>query len=398
VTQPSTGGGTLTAIQPKDASIKVYSSTAAELFWTPAGKVRPVIENNEIRRDGTLIATVQGEFLRSYFDGNREPGKRYSYEITAISSAGRASTLVSDSGFTVAEPVQPPTTTTPVGDLSAALRTKLNTTFDIINGVPVERVMATLGRLSDRNARSALGLLRTGSRVNLNGSSADVYSCPEGGELLDSQSDVQTGRFSYEVEINDCAIGPIVFSAFAQIGEPSASDGFRPSSVNALDIQLDDARDLSTTTSENIFFFSDATDPRFSSWSAYKVAVDRPQDSYSAGSMNGNGRDQNNALPDGSFGLTTNASNVVGATAGISALRTLGPLEFANGRENAVPSGGRVSMGSGSESLSINAFNGDPDTFTLTSASGNTTTSYTVKFSDIYRFEAPVISSVDIGF
>lgn len=81
-----------------------------------------------------------------------------------------------------------------------------------------------------------------------------------------------------------------------------------------------------------------------------------------------------------------------------SELRTLGPMESANGRDNASPNAGRVSMGIKSDSLLIDAFNGDPATFTLTSTTGDTTTSYTVKFSDTYQFEAPIPSSVNIGF
>jgi len=394
-TPATSAGNTLASIQPKDVSIKIYSGTAAEIFWTPAGASRPVIAKNEIRRDGVLIATLQGEFLKSYFDGKREAGKSYRYEITAISSAGRASATVSDSGVSGPKPVVPVQNT---DALPAALQTKLNTTFEIINGVPVEKVMATLGRLSDRNARASLGLKRTGERANRNGSLSDVFSCPKGGELLDTQDHDPSARWSSDVEIIDCAVGPIVFSASAQMGGPVTNSGWSPSSVNALNIELDDARDLSTITSESMFFFYGDTDARFSSYSGFDVSVDRVQNSYKVSLMTGNGRDQNNSLPDGTFGLTTNARNVAGVVAGTADMKTLGPLEFTNGRDNARPSGGRVQIGSASDNLLIDAFNGDPATFSLTATSGGATTSHTVKFSDTYRFEAPVTRTVIVGF
>lgn len=88
----------------------------------------------------------------------------------------------------------------------------------------------------------------------------------------------------------------------------------------------------------------------------------------------------------------------MGIVAGTSEIKTLGPLGFNNGRDNARPTGGRVQIGSSSENLLINAFNDDPATFTLTATASGSTTSYTVNFSDAYRFEVPVTNTVAVGF
>ena len=147
-----------------------------------------------------------------------------------------------------------------------------------------------------------------------------------------------------------------------------------------------------------MFFFYGDTDARFAFYSGFDVSVDRAQNSYKVKAMVGDGRDLGNGLPDGSFGMTSNANGVVGAVAGTSEIKTLGPLEFKNGRDNARPTGGRVQIGSSSENLLINAFNGDPATFTLTATASGSTTSYTVNFSDAYRFEVPVTSTAAVGF
>lgn len=391
-TPPVSGGNTQPALQPKDVSIKIYSSTAAELFWTPADGITALAQKNEIRRDGVLIATLQGEALRSYFDNNREPGKRYSYEITAISSQGKASASISDADVVAPQPATPATPSTV--DLPANVRAKLDSSFDIINGVAVEKVMATLEKLADRSARGTLGLVRNGTtRTDYNGSLADVYTCPKGGELLDAQGDADNAPYSYAIDARDCAIGSVVISAYAQIDGPFPTGG----SVQAVNIEMDDVRDLSTIVSENMFYFPDESNPRFSQWSAFGVSVAKPENSYS-GSMSGNGRDQTNVLPDGSFGFTTRGDGIVGPFTGVSTLRTLGPLEFTNGRDNARPTVGRVSIGNAADNLLIDAFNGDPATFTLTVTNSGSAISYTVPFSDTYRFEAPVINGVDIGF
>lgn len=110
------------------------------------------------------------------------------------------------------------------------MSTKLATAFEIINGEPVEKVMATLGRLADRDARSALGLVRNGSRTGINGGAADVFNCPKGGELLDTQGENPVGRFSHEIEAIDCAIAARVL-ADGLIS--SASSAMRPGGQNA---------------------------------------------------------------------------------------------------------------------------------------------------------------------
>ena len=408
--QPDPPDDTLTAIQPKDLTIKVYSSTAAELFWTPPDRAfRPVVEKNEIRRNGMLIATVPGWNLRSYFDSNREPGKSYAYTVTAISSAGQASATVSDTGVSQPQPTEPPSTTTPPSDLPGPVRAKLDMTFEIIDAAAIEKVMATIARLADRDFRASAGFTATG-QVEMPGLGwFDVFACPNGGELLESLGEDElgnivqsSGRFSNRFDATNCAIGPIVFTGLmSHEGLPSGfePDGVvRSGSVNAIGIVLDDSRDLSTISFDQAFYFPDETDLRFSRYSAYDITVEWPEYSWSAESVHSNGRDRQNQLPDGGYGMTARARNVVGPFSGSATMNTLGPMEYDNGRDSAHPTAGRLEFGTASDRLLIDAFNGDPATFTLTVTTDSTTTSYTVPFSDTYRFEAPVTAGLNIGF
>ena len=103
---------------PRNLSVQVYSSTAAELFWRPGA----FVDANEVRRDGVLIAELGGGGVNSYFDGAREPGRSYTYEVTAIDGAGRGSASVSDGGLggTPTDPVAP---LPPLGPATDPIRT-----------------------------------------------------------------------------------------------------------------------------------------------------------------------------------------------------------------------------------------------------------------------------------
>lgn len=72
---------------PQGASLLVYSSTAAELFWTRAPEVDGVV-GTDVYRDGLFIGVSPGN---SYFDDTREPGQQYQYELIANDASGRSS-------------------------------------------------------------------------------------------------------------------------------------------------------------------------------------------------------------------------------------------------------------------------------------------------------------------
>lgn len=401
----SSGGGptpitpptdTLAQIRPQNLSIEIYSSTAAELFWTPAGAVRPVIQRNEIRRNGVLIDTLQGEFLRSYFDDTREPGTDYTYQVTAISSAGMASATVSDTGET---PPQPgPTPVSPITDLPEAIQVKLDTAFDIVNGVAVEQVMATIARLADRDIRGELGLELVESGINADGNPVETYSCPVGGELLDTQNLETIPGFISQFEAIDCAIGPVVFSANALITATTLTGDFQSLGFAASDIELVDARDLSTISSASMSLILDPSDSRSSLWGVGELSVDREQGSYSADSFFGYGNNPQNALPDGTLGLTLTVRALEGPFDDIGSVTTLGPMVYANGRENAHPSEGRIMVGSTTDNLLIDAFTDSADTFNLTVTNDGSTTIFSVPFSDTRQIEVPLLDGVDAGF
>jgi len=79
-------------------------------------------------------------------------------------------------------------------------------------------------------------------------------------------------------------------------------------------------------------------------------------------------------------------------------LRTSGPFEFGNGRAEGRPTVGRLSATVGSDEYRIDAFNGDPATFTLTANVSGATTGYTVPWSSTYHVEAPSPVGVNVGF
>ena len=82
---PTPGPGAPPA--PANARLDVYSGTAAELFFDRAPLSANVVET-EIRRDGTVIGTTNGT---SFFDPNRTPSRRYTYELVAVNAAGARS-------------------------------------------------------------------------------------------------------------------------------------------------------------------------------------------------------------------------------------------------------------------------------------------------------------------
>ena len=289
-------------IRPGNPSITVYSSTAAELFWNPRALERPIIRRNEIRRDGVLIDTVQGEFLRSYFDDSREPGRGYTYTITAISDAGNASATVSDEGFS------PDAGPTPAPSNPDAL---------------TEGVRATLARAFD----------------------------------LGHQLHVRRRRVERR---------PRRHPDHALVRRLRHRD--RPGTAGLLAI-----RDLS---------------------------VDGPGGPYAADSVEGGGADENNRLPDGSLGLTARGVGVeLGEPFGArTELRTLGPFQFDEGRAGGAPTVGRLSVESDGARWSIDAFDGDPATFTFTRESDGAAIATTLPWSDAYRLAAPSPDDVDVGF
>ncbi len=70
-----------------DLTAKVYSETAAELFWVRLS--RDPSTTHEIRRDGELIDTIGN--ASSYYDDTLAAGRSYTYEVTVINSSDERS-------------------------------------------------------------------------------------------------------------------------------------------------------------------------------------------------------------------------------------------------------------------------------------------------------------------
>ncbi len=65
-----------------------YSTSALELFWQAASSADSYITGYEVRRNGTLVSTLDGT---SYFDQNLQAGVEYTYEINAMDANGNVS-------------------------------------------------------------------------------------------------------------------------------------------------------------------------------------------------------------------------------------------------------------------------------------------------------------------
>ncbi len=392
-------------IRPEDLSITVYSTTAAELFWTPAGSVRPVITRNEIRRDGVLIATLEGEFLGSYFDATREPGESYTYEVRATSSAGSASATVSDAGFEGAGPSAPlPVTGT---DLPADVSATLATAFELVNGVAIEKVAATMQRLNDPSiyrADTGLGfeLLSFGPDAASEGFLVrESYTCPRGGtiDLLRAAEDGDSLVTFQVFEAEECGVGPVVLSGFAQVSQPIDPDSTdEPLQLGVRDFALDDSRDLSTVTISDAVLSEFPPEPTLNGYFATELSVERPEGSYEAQSFSTTGSDAGNALPDGTLGLVARGFQVGGLLPGQANVAQRGPFVFRDGRDAGRPTEGRLSIATDGREYLVDAFDGDPSTFTLVVTEDGATTSYTVPFSDAFRVDAPDSEGIDVGF
>ena len=76
---------------PANASVVVYSSTAAELFWDRAATADNVVAT-DVYRNGLFIGVAPGN---SYFDNTRQPGEQYQYELFAKNDRDVASSPTS---------------------------------------------------------------------------------------------------------------------------------------------------------------------------------------------------------------------------------------------------------------------------------------------------------------
>jgi len=395
-------------IRPQDLSIIVYSGSAAELFWTPNDifPFGPRIFANEIRRDGVLIDTVDGESLRSYFDPNREPGISYTYTVTAISPAGQGSATITGPGFNnnpVTEPISE------VTDIPAETIERLNTTFSLANGITVEKAVATLSRLSDRDFRDQSGFEFVGEEPIVEGEPLEdgfflVFSCPDGGELLELQEpgfENDMGRFGSELIARDCTVGPITISmgGFGR-GITDFEPGVSFNSTGSVfsGVNISDARDESNIVFRFLSLSPEPQFPSLFSYNSMSTSFTSESGSWSAASVDNEPTDNMTALPDGTFGTTIRAEEVTGIYDNAVPLETRGALEFANGREMGRPTAGSLFVGTGDNNLLIDFSSGDPDSFTLTETEDGTTISYTVPFDEIYRIDAITPADADIGF
>jgi len=353
--EPTNDENTLPEIRPQDLTIEVYSASSAELFWTPNGSIRPPVFANEIRRDGVLIDTVEGGFLRSYFDSNRDSGTRYVYEVTAISSLGQASATITGPGFNLSAPVDPID-----ADIPDATTQRLETMLSIVNGEAIEKAVATFYRLADRNLRSDLGFEFIESVAPAQASPFFLYSCPDGGELRDFQIESSTvspdDPFSFSLAVTNCKVGPITASGSYGGGVTN----FEPGVLLELDTRsftsdmalIEDERDGSTIEYDRLRYFPEELDSLISSYELTRPAISRNGVTWTFDTqLNVRGADTFNSLPDGSLGSTVSESSLNPDEPSLTGLydeavdiRTLGPLEFANGRELGQPSAGRLSI------------------------------------------------------
>jgi len=364
VSNPAATDDTLPEIRPQDLSIEVYSASTAELFWTPVGNFRPRIFANEIRRDGVLIDTVEGEFLRSYLDATREQGVIYEYQVTAVSSAGRATASITGPGFNASasddlvtndpEPLNP----APINAaIPIATEQRLELVLSIVNGEAVEQTVATFFRLADRDYRANAGFELISSILLPNNSvTAFRYSCPDGGDITDFELNTSdaNARFGNSFEATNCTVGPITTSGSYQGRIVDFEPGILLDAdfINVDDGSIIDERDDTIIEFERMGFFRNRNtlNTLVSEYSLREATVNQSGIAwnFSGSSLRVSGADELNMLPDGSTGTTVNGTSFNNGTLdtdvfdGPSVIETLGPIEFANGRELGQPSAGRL--------------------------------------------------------
>ena len=76
---------------PEALRVDVYSSTAAELFWTRAPSDAQIV-STEVTRDGVIVGNSPGN---SFFDNTRMPGIQHTYMLVAIDASGNRSEVAS---------------------------------------------------------------------------------------------------------------------------------------------------------------------------------------------------------------------------------------------------------------------------------------------------------------
>jgi len=86
-TVPADAAGGSGPEAPADASLTVYSETAAELFWARAPEEQNIV-GTDIYRDGVYLASTNGT---SFFDDTRNPGQQYQYRLVAVDATGNYS-------------------------------------------------------------------------------------------------------------------------------------------------------------------------------------------------------------------------------------------------------------------------------------------------------------------
>ena len=234
---PDQNPGAAAPPAPANARIDVYSGTAAELFWdrVPAGAN---VAETEIVRDGEVLGTRDGT---SFVDPNRTPGRDHRYELVAVDASGARSAV------TVVGANDAPSDDESILFDPQALNASLPLLFDVLNGLPVERVQLAGDRLFDavnRNEADTVGLedpesfLEEGTQVIV-----FEYSCVRSGELV-FRSIGRGGR----VLADDCSLFPGTFDG--EFGRPRGLGTTDTADIRGFSVDVDGRRAaLSATTS-----------------------------------------------------------------------------------------------------------------------------------------------------
>jgi len=323
--------------------------------------------------------------------------------VTAVSPAGRGSATITGPGFNpMASAVPDPIDS----DISAATMQRLETILSIVNGEAVEKGVATFLRLATSILREDSGFVEidSGTDPGFGSGTFRRFSCPDGGQVR-----VFPFGTGFSNDATECKVGPITMTGETRgrvaIFEPGVV--LEVSSFVAEDGLIEDERDGSFIEFAQISFSQDDDNPLISNYSLVSTIVNQAGIRWAAEvGLNVNGEDTGNVLPDGSLGtsvrvftsLADSTLSVTGIFDEAVDLRTLGPIEFASGRELGQPTAGRLFAGTEDNSVLIDFFNGDPNSFTLTETENGATTSYTIPFGERYRIENANPLDADIGF
>lgn len=350
---------------PQNVRLTRYSSTAAELFWDRPALTEQVA-TTDVYRDGIYLGATPGT---SFYDDTRMEETRYVYELIAENQTGErspATVLVDENTATE------PAFTVTEDNLEEVINNIARITGGSVYNDLVDKAIAI-------NFTSISGLTLESSTNNGNGSNqVSLYACENGGSL-EIQSPISSSTFSQSIDINDCALGGETFNGLLSY----------ESSLFGKSLQM--IAFARTYSNGNITTIDgELLEPGFSNIRSLAVeryseqnadGTRRPVSDYRTVSIDTADRSRPgvyNALYSSwtASGPFSNDLSIVAETL----------FEFDRPDSSSDLTRGSMELViEGVMTMTLNADNGDPDSFQFSIEQGGTTSAYTVAWTDDNR-------------